>query len=615
MPRPLWERELIWLKNIGITHVSLPPAAAAFQDAEARLDELIHILRRVNLEADLEMAVPERLQPQTREHGGPLTEPVSDQRISALAPGTLLQSRKLLTSGNPSFLWTDVEDAIGPMGYRAGAVNFAGVETPATTPLRRNAQLSRFWGQTLASLHELPGAGTRLPAPAVTAQQFLSDDGASFVAVVNNGSAPWTGDVKAIYPVLKRVLVLPNVMVPARDSLWLPVGVSFMAGSLCKACTGFATVDHLIYSTAELTDMEYENGILAMEFAAPSAGEVVMQVSKQPSGPLLAGGKPTAFDWDEAEKRIRLPIPAGVGAAAHVRIALVIDPPDQTAFFDSAHVLLIGETTPLTAEFSSELVAQRSRLRTSPEFHVTQEAAKEPLQIVYRIQIPANAIHGDHADLAFETDGVQMSHVRPELMLPVTLRFTDAVAVKVGADSTLTLSPAMVPVNQRTGRDIGISVRNNAPEIRNFMVEMKAEGLDFSPPRIAVSVGASASREVSFRVFAAGTTPGVHRGEVKISGAAKATELVRFAVIPQNGAVAYASDGIFLLESASRRASFLPARWLEFLNKENGQNAIGPGGMAFQAGMIEVRTDTLLFGGEKSYRLQDLEALAPKPRR
>ncbi len=94
-PRPLWERHLVWLKNIGITHVSLPPAKDP-----AELTEVIGILRRLNLEADLEGPVPAALQPLTRAHGGPLTAALPDTpiRISALASDSLTLSRKLLIS-------------------------------------------------------------------------------------------------------------------------------------------------------------------------------------------------------------------------------------------------------------------------------------------------------------------------------------------------------------------------------------------------------------------------------------------------------------------------------------------------------------------------------------
>src|SRR5579862_2472917 len=71
-PRPLWERELVWLKNIGISHVSLPPShAVAERDEFLRI---IGIVRRLGMEADLEGPVPDDLQPLTRAHGGPLTD-------------------------------------------------------------------------------------------------------------------------------------------------------------------------------------------------------------------------------------------------------------------------------------------------------------------------------------------------------------------------------------------------------------------------------------------------------------------------------------------------------------------------------------------------------------
>jgi hypothetical protein len=99
-------------------------------------------------------------------------------------------------------------------------------------------------------------------------------------------------------------------------------------------------------------------------------------------------------------------------------------------------------------------------------------------------------VNGDHADLALEADGSQMSHVRSQLLRPVSLRFPDAVEVHMSADSALPLSPGVIPVNQRAGRDITVTIRNHAPEIRTFHVEMTAEGLDFSAPTREVVIGA-----------------------------------------------------------------------------------------------------------------------------
>ena len=589
-PKHLWERELVWLKNIGIRHVSLPPS----KDAE-QLNEVVRIVRRLELEADLEGPVPDQLQALTIFHGGPITPPLppTAARLSALAPDALIRSRRLLTSGLPALIWTDVEETLNPAGHHAGAVNLAGEETAATGPLRRNAQLSRYWGDTLASLKE-----TRLapPAPGISVSQFSSPRGISFVSVVNATAKPWTGDVK-----LNRI-ALPGVTVPAHDTAWLPVHVPLVAGPLCKDCTAFASTNHLVYATAEMTAMEYENGILAMEFSAPAKAEVVLRLTREPDGPYVAGGKPSAVDWDDKTQQVRLQIPQGVGAGNHVRVGLAIEPPEATAFFTSARVLLIGETNRLTAEFSSDAIAQRSRLRIKPEFPFTQEPSKDPLQYVYSIKVPETAVHGDHADLSIEADGARMSHARPQILRPATLRFPDAIAVRVAANSSLTLHPSVVPVNQRGGRELPVSIRNNAPEIRTFHLELKADGLEFSPLAMDVTVGASASRDISFRVFATGASPGLHLGEAKLSGAATAEEPVQFAVIPGSSAVAYTSEPFSFLESARTRASFFYTKWLEFLNKDNNQNALPPGGIVIGT-------------GAKAYSLLELEQMLPKPRK
>jgi hypothetical protein len=477
---------------------------------------------------------------------------------------------------------------------------------------------------TFASLHPVPGAGVTLAAtpsakqtlPGLTVRQFAGENSISVVSVVNKSANPWTGDLKVFYPTAKRSISVPGVSVPAHDAIWLPVDVPLTAGPLCKDCSAFSNADRLVYATAELTDMEYENGILAMEFTSYGKGEAVLQLAREPYGPLVAGGRPVEFDWDEHTQRVRLPIPAGKGAGSHVRIGIAIEAPDATAFFDSAHVLVIGETNSLPAQFSSDAIAQRSRLRSVPALEAEQQPGGDPLTRVYQIKVPAALVNGDHADLAIEADGMQMSHARPQLLQPLSVRIPDAIGVHLSATSTLPLFPATVAVNQRAGRDLTISLRNNAPEIRNFEVELKGDALEFSPAKLHVTVGASVARDISFRIFVGDATPGLHSGSINVSGAASATEPVQFAVFPEGGAVAFSTGGFSLIESAKFRAVFMPGRWLELVNKDNNQNLLASTGMPFKPGSIEVRGDALAFeNGQKLLKLEDLQQLAPKPKR
>jgi len=163
--------------------------------------------------------------------------------------------------------------------------------------------------------------------------------------------------------------------------------------------------------------MEYENGILALEFAAPNAARSFS----------ISPASPPARSSPEANPRLRLgrnhqtrapPHPAGKGAGNRVRIGLAIEAPDATAFFDSARVLLIGETNNLIAQFSSDAILQRSRLRAAPELHITQTRQRRPAQKRLPHRVPDTVIHGDRTELALEADGARMSHANPEYMRP-----------------------------------------------------------------------------------------------------------------------------------------------------------------------------------------------------
>jgi hypothetical protein len=160
-----------------------------------------------------------------------------------------------------------------------------------------------------------------------------------------------------------------------------------------------------------------------------------------------------------------------------------------------------------------------------------------------------------------------MSHARPQLLRPASLSFPDQIDIHVAKSSALPLFPATIPVNQRGGRDITISIRNNSPDIRNFELELKAEGLDFSPAKMPVSVGGSMSREVSFRVFTNGASPGLHTGTAKLSGAVSATEPVQFVVIPPNGPVSYSVNGFQIEEAAKTREVSFGGQKIESFDK------------------------------------------------
>jgi hypothetical protein len=234
-----------------------------------------------------------------------------------------------------------------------------------------------------------------------------------------------------------------------------------------------------------------------------------------------------------------------------------------------------------------------------PENDPDKVKADHPAVVSYRISVPANAVADDTAQVAIEADGAQLSHLQLRILPPVAVTFEDAVTVRVAANSSVPLAPATIPVNQRSGRDIVLSLRNNAPEIRTFDLTLAATGLEFSPAKLTVSVGASVAREITFRVFSSKASSGVHEGTVTLSGAAVLSEPIRFVVLPPSGGVAWSAGGFSMLESVKSRASFLAGRWLEMINKESGSDMQPAGGTAFTGGRIE------------SLKMEDLEKMFP----
>ncbi len=324
-----------------------------------------------------------------------------------------------------------------------------------------------------------PTAG-KLP-PQVTALQLSSagPDAVSAVVLVNRGSKPFSQALRVHDPQRKTGFILPAVGVAPGQAFWLPVSVPLSYGGLCRDCTGFARRDRLVYATAELQSIEYENGILAMEFAAPAAGEAVLELSAQPTGPYLAAGSPTGFDWDPKLMRARLRIPPGKGPAGRVRVGLAIEPPEHTAFFVNLARLVIGRKNIVSTSYSSPELAQRSRLLAPPGFALEAQP-KSPTEIDYRVTVPETALHGEFVELALEADGVRLGRARVQIFRPASVRVRQAAPLHFGS-TELRIDPPLIAFDPRSGRTIDIVVRNNAPSIESFAVSASGDGLEFVP--------------------------------------------------------------------------------------------------------------------------------------
>ena len=194
-PHQLWERELVWLKNIGVQTVEFSIPWNYHQTAPGEFDltgatsprrdltGFIRLLRKLGLRAWVRPLPPvpgwssarpdaaqqrawlkqleQLLATQTATHGGPIefvegrvlaidaaAPPAPVITISANDPNALARSREAIATARGALVWTDVEDALFPAGWaanpatllRKGAVGLSGDEHPAdrrTAPRRR----------------------------------------------------------------------------------------------------------------------------------------------------------------------------------------------------------------------------------------------------------------------------------------------------------------------------------------------------------------------------------------------------------------------------------------------------------------------------------------------
>jgi hypothetical protein len=618
-PQQLWERELVWMKNIGVDKITVPIGKGW---SEADTAPLIKIIRRLGMKiylnpqpggpsaADLNATLATQLEA----HGGPVVVglhlPVI--RVSLQAPNALSLSRAAIAARG-SLIWTGVEDTRDPTGFHRGAVSFAGAEDPSTGVLRRDALLLQYWSAMLSDMQmqKLKYAPVTKRVYPVSVTELTASDGAEALDIVNDTAADWIGDVGAFFAPAKATMSIPNLHVKKGDAIFLPVNIPLASASFCRNCQALSKNDRIIYATAELTAVEYENGILAMEFSAPSAGEVIVQLTSEPSGPYLAGGKPTKFDWDGATMRARLPIPVGQGAAFHTRIGLALQAPDNSAFFVDSQPLVIGQANTIATSYSSEEIAQRSRLILPHDTPWTLKAEKlpaasgdSPLRINYRIDVPPDVVHGDHVQLALEADGAQMGHVRLQMLRPVSLRIREAVVLHYGANRELPSQPPLIAVEGPAGRSIDVVVRNNSPEIRSFTLEAAGEGLDFSPAKTEISIGGSMERSVSLRVFPGAASPGLHAVTFRLTGAAKLDTPAQIVVIPRDKTVTYSYDldgsgqPQYVLENQHLRAVFSRpdgGRWIEFMWKDSNRNLLPENGIEVGQSSIDLRPAELRF--------------------
>jgi hypothetical protein len=321
-----------------------------------------------------------------------------------------------------------------------------------------------------------------------------------------------------------------------------------------------------------------------------------------------------------------------------VRVGIAMEEPETSAFFNDARRLIIGQKNVVSTAYSSPDVAKRSRLRL-PEGFTAAPTEKSPNEIDYEVVTPADAIHGEYADLALEADGVPLGRAHVQMFRPVSIRLMEAIQLHFGTEAELAPDPPIAPIEPKSGSDLELAIRNNWTGIQNYAMEAAGAGLDILPAKSDLAVDAVAERRTKVRIFAKDgakdgakdAAEGVLDWNLKVTGGASQDLPMRVVLLPRNRTVAWSADldgdgsPEWVLENGKVRAIFSSrdgGRWMEFNWKDTNLNFLPAQGVFAAAGAVEVHAagDTLEFVGKdwkRTVRLTDttlsIEQTTPLP--
>ncbi|MBI3665208.1 MAG: beta-galactosidase [Acidobacteria bacterium] len=555
------------------------------------------------------------------------------------ASNYLLATRLLLADGAKVLNCAAVLEGLSA-GDREPALSLSDEPRSHAAVFSRNGALVTHFGRLLATLHpaERPPAGEPpLVAMLPGAQQKPNSQlrlgllasraprSPVFISALNfSADRPVAGVLTVTDPRTHRRLRLRNLNLPPRQALLMPINLVLATPEVCPTCSAFAPDERIVSATAELTSVVFENGVLSMEFVAPGEGELVMELAREPHGPVLTAARIRSLDWDEKTRTLRVRIPAGRPPDFRSRVGLGVQEPDSSVFLKAPPRLVIGSTVLVTASFSSPEMAARSRLLVPSGWRVKAEPGR-PDEMEYAVEVPADSVPGDAATISVEMEGRVAQSAALPLTPPVSVRVRPEDALHLRRDTGLPIRPHLASLSLPSRRMYQIYLRNYYDEIKTFEVSAAGDGLVFSPPRQEISIGPNLEREATLSAVPSIPRSDLYRWNLEVrDGARKIVTPLVLAVIAEGESLAYEMDldrdGFpeLVLENQKLRAVFSPrhnGRSDEFLLKDAGVNAFS-GAAVLEAGSplegrvtgpgrIELRTAEMVrrisLGGKDSF--------------
>ncbi len=577
-PKDLWRARLARLKALGFNAVEVPPADHANPDRA----EALRLARQAGLR-------------------------ILEHPPAPLGDCSLIGLRQALAAGAKAMHCPEVLEGRS-WSQQEAAISLAGEARPAAMALARHGALLRHSGRLLGALepHKRPAAALILPSGQkppgglrLTRLASASARGPAFLSAIHVGQdRPVTGTLSALDPRSAKPILLRSFHLPPRQALLLPLNLALAQPEVCAACSSFAPDERIVSATAELLSVTLENGLLAMEFVAPGQAELVLELARQPHGPVVAGGRLRNLEWDEKTRTARLVIPPGQPPDFRSRVGLGIETPETYVFLQAPPRLILGSTARVTGVFSSVELAARSRLLAPAGWRVKPQTASGA-EMAFSVETPVEAWAEETATLAVEVDGKIAQSATLPVTPPFSLRIEPAEALHLRPDAPLPIRPHLATLVLPRRRTYQVYLRNHHPEIRTFRLAASGPGLRISPASLEVPAGAGLERELTFSVSLLEPRPGLYRWDLEVRDGDQSTRTpLLVAALSPDEPLTYQLDldrdghPEWVLENQNARLAISPrhgGRSTEFLLKEPAFNAFTARGALQVPGAMEAR--------------------------
>lgn len=363
----------------------------------------------------------------------------------------------------------------------------AGVQRAAAASIRGSDPLDQYLDTTMMVGNE---SGLRMHA---------------FVAATNWSDGGRRADLRVADPRSKDFLALPNVYVPARDSVLLPVRIPL--NRLVEKNgrgKGFAENEELVYATAEVTSARFANRILTLEMYVPGPSEIVLEQNSPPLGNCQSGSEVLLVTYDRASRITRIQVPAG-NAPDYRRTVRVPFPFQPVLNLQAEQVLLPGETVrvrvalgnPGEQPLEGQLLLEVPERWPSVAVQKVQLApgaqplpgAPRPGLFEFQVSVPAGAVPGSDWTLRACLEGTANVCSEPHpagVTEPVRWRLTPRANFPVRDDITLETWPPLWAVTLPGQVKFDLYLEN--PLSRPVEAKLESEGesilLEVDGPRV-----------------------------------------------------------------------------------------------------------------------------------